>query len=185
MYKFLTEQENFENMIKVVGMKDLVRNRLIVDFWGLVMEKLKALSESDGGRWQVLGPKSKDGFFETYSTINLIKPAWEDEKKVSPIGVGWQSLSGFFYHGIWANPAHPTISNSLKAHFKQLNLSGYRSDLWWIIFSTYGYNLNDFSHLEHILPSKQEALADEFAKLVFNLALQYEADLDKAIANTL
>ena len=182
MYDFLTHPENFENMMKVMELKDMVRENLIVEFWELVIKKMESLNESAGKKWLVLGPKNKEAFFEKHATINLIKPEWEDEKKVSPMGVAWQAISTSFYYGIWAEPESNRIDSlRVREHFKKLDMAGFKSDQWWPMFAHSGYHFQNLKDLEHILPDRRDDLAEEYANLVFDLAEKREKDLDLAI----
>ncbi|MCB9267232.1 MAG: hypothetical protein H6558_19580 [Lewinellaceae bacterium] len=74
IYNFLTQRENYKQMLKVLEHQDLIWENLIIEFWDLVAKKLEQLNEAKVKQWKVI--KDEDYFFKE-SAITLIKEDWQ------------------------------------------------------------------------------------------------------------
>jgi len=181
MYDFLTQRDNFENMVKVLGMKDMIRENLVVDFWDAVYEKLVELNKANN-IWEVKKPKTNQGYFQGEdSSVFLYKKSWMVNEKDSPVVIGWASLANKMFYGIWVYYDKSHFDNQRvieavrpKAYEKKFE----SNDIWPLSSKTYDYNFMEFNQLDHILPDRREALAKEFAKTLFHLAEEFESILD-------
>ncbi|PCH92385.1 MAG: hypothetical protein COB85_08210 [Bacteroidetes bacterium] len=182
MYKFLVEDENFNNMVKLRDYYAKVHRRLIQEFWDKVKESLRALTKDSV--WEIYEEEDQD-YFERWSSMSLYKPKWynkEAEKEDGiPLCIAWESLNLNTYYGVWINN-HSKLWDiaSMRDYLKQLpQAKNFKSDNHcWPLF---GEEL-DFTNpdgLRQILPGSRDQRAKEYATLVYDLANELEAHLDK------
>lgn len=73
IYRFLTQRENYQQMLKVLEHQDMIWENLIIEFWDLVIEKLEKLNEENSTKWEI---KADEEYFDPWSSLNMIKKEW-------------------------------------------------------------------------------------------------------------
>ena len=180
IYQFLTQKDNYRQMLKVLEHQDMIWENLIIEFWDLVIEKLEKLNEENSTKWEI---KADEEYFDPWSSLNMIKKEWPEyrDNGFPAICVAWESLSNDLHYGIWIRKEfwdNPELRNIIASMQKE---KGNKGKSTWILFYGQGYNFSRMEDLVHILPDNRDDLATEFATMLFDLAAEMEGRLDEII----
>ncbi len=190
IFEFLTEPDNFNQSLKVQEHFVMVRNNLLSQFWGLVKEKLedmsgdeklKEMSGDEKRKWHVKQNRDLDA---RWSSLWLVKEKWRKEinGERMPLAISWESLTQDIHYGVWIKRESKVwdidrmrkIGNEIAVKHKMDTDSGN-----WPVKYYHKYNFNSNQNLRHILPTSRDETADEFAKLLWEIATTYETELDR------
>ena len=180
IYKFLTQRENFENMVRVMDNYDMVRRKLIQDFWELVFTKLGKLNAEHGDMWEI---KFYEDLFYKYSKLFIYKETWKIEHGLPALSIAWERLAfSTAYYGVWINNESKVMdTNAIRRYAQGLDMAKdfEKPTDFWGFWSEGNYDFSKPSDLVNILPDKQEETATEYARTIFELAVTLEVELDK------
>ena len=151
IYEFLTQRENFENMLKVREKYDIVRKQLLDEFWDMVREKTELLL-NDKNKWSVY-LYDLDG---DYPRCFISKKAWIKNDNEA-IAVGWmrKKLKANPFFGVWLNEDTKELDfDKIRAHGKKLEaLKGFdTTGEWWVGWKYGSVKLDEPDGLRQILP---------------------------------
>lgn len=181
IYKFLTQKENFNQMLKVLEHADMVARNLIQEFWDLVYDKLLSWSAVSDHGWEIFKP---DDYFQTYSQLIITKNLWKLGEE-SPFYLTWESLSGDIHYGLkFVREKIPSNLVQIEEEIRKIQLEkGNNGNKWgWaLLFNEKKYNFNDITmkSLTDIIPEYRDQTAEDMANILINLAEELESNLDK------
>lgn len=176
IYSFLTQRDNFHNMIKVIESYNQIHSILLDEFWDLVKkysdDELAVNNEWDSKFIDWDGKWSK--FF-------IYKKSWIKDKELPIMAIGWEVLNGKMYFGFWVDTqANELDLDHVRAYASKLDplkrLT--KNPGYWIAYSYGNLDFSNKNDVSHILPDIRDTTAKEYANTVTKLALDLEKDLD-------
>ena len=184
IFKFMTEPNNFEAMLKVREHWDRVRRKLLVEFWTLVRDKLIELVQKDGREeeWIV---QANLNYPDKYQAITLVKNTWEklSPENWVPISVTWSDIFRQAIYGVWLDAKSQYWElNAIreKARIISVEVKMDYDHAWWPAF--YAPPEANFAverNLTQLLPENRDSHAQEYARILWeDIAKPYESLLD-------
>jgi hypothetical protein len=190
MYKFLSERNNFENMLLVLDNFDMVKRNLLEEFWYGVKAKVEVGMDVKSGDWKL----SMNEYTNPWWTMTLTKIKWPHTKGAGwDVAINWGHMNQDPHFGVWIHNDTRTLKLS-SAHLeikelapvlngKQQTVQFFTQDAlpWWPLVYQSEHNFAEKSALLAILPSEREPLIEHYANMMIALATSISADLDAIV----
>jgi len=184
LYEFITEEENFLPFIELKEQYEIVRKKLLTDFWKEVEVELKKYKKS---KWEVW---LDDDVMKEYSKLGFYHKDYYREKDESrSFGIIFEHLTDSVLYGLWFNRTANLQNlnfNSVCNDIKHLHVTWKAgTSAWWFAArNETGDNFDNSSDLVKILPKNREAVVKEYASLLisaleelFNTGMKYAKKL--------
>ena len=170
MFKYITKVENFEVAFEISELFPDVTKKVIAQFWGQVKNKL--IESTNNTHWVV---SLDDDVFSTWSSLNLTREKWKESFYVM-----YEKLHENVYYGLWINYEHNDLDmNRIVRHVENIeSLYDMKKSKYWLGYTHIGEDFNSINTLKKILPSRNNDLADELAKLLFDFAEEIKPEVD-------
>lgn len=167
MYAFLTEEENLKGLIIGKNQFDFVRENLIKTFWDKVAEIIGEHLKDDT-RWEV---KKDENIFSVYSKLYLVDNKLMPKKSEHPLlFFCWERLaSDYPYYGLCTNVSlGDKRVKVIESVWEKRNpeISNFQKSAAWPLWDgDKSFDFKKDSTLLHIIPSKVDEKAKEYAAL--------------------
>jgi len=177
MYKFLTQEENFRNMLRIMDQFDSIRRQLIRDFWQGVKSELE--KKCEGTEWKVR--YNSHSPFSKYWGLQLHHQNWVYEGKLS-LCLGWEPLHGHSGYGTWINLksqfSRPNeLREALRSHSIAKNFPTNYD--WWPFLTQGPIDFSNQHHMIRIIPNHRGSHVQEHVNLIWNLKENIGEFMDK------
>ena len=173
MFEFFTsKREHFISAFEIYQKFPDVKNRLITEFWDLVVDKLTIFINKSN--WKIT--KEENEYLDLYFD-DLIYPAF--------IGLN-NKLEVGLYVDI-ENERYANIDREkIEFHFKNLDLYiGMKTNNNWLGYKFAGYDFNNIETLKRLTDNQsKEDFAEELAKMLFDFAIEMKPHIDKMLKMT-
>lgn len=182
MCDFLSEPDNFKNMLLIVNQFELVKRKLLVDFWEDFSKTFMSLIQ-EPSEWNVEILKGSEmSIFEW--KVRVYKKSWLHQGN-HEISFGWEPEHGRWYYGVIVNNSlkyHPEIHLRLEPYAKQWrDKHKARPATWWPFWKWESVNLSNQDELEKLLPSYRGHLVQHCVGLTFDLCKEFEAGIESVL----
>ncbi|MEQ8684225.1 MAG: hypothetical protein RIE86_02975 [Imperialibacter sp.] len=187
VYKFFTQPDNFDTMVKVASHADEVAQQLIKEFWEELEKLLKIRVHTKGSDWFV-GYSAK--YKERYCKLQIYHRDWLDDASSPVITVAFEDLHFGEYPFVGISVKHDNEyydTEAIRYDIRQLKtLSLYEEDssLWW---AKSKYLTHDFSrreNLSQILPGNREVNLENAVEEAMILLEAIESDVPSILAKS-
>lgn len=178
IYKMLTSsEEKFKSAFEIANHLNMVKRKLLVQFWKNVEKELNILVNERDQDFKV--ELDKDIFYANSGCSLFLK---ENTKA----GFIYEHLSGDQCMGLWFENPKFDIPKIDSYRIEQQNkITNYNTSGWWISYENVNENLNSFDSLLMILPDKSVEYAKLKAENLFELAVENKEHLRYIINNCL
>ncbi len=190
MYKFLSERNNFENMLLVLENFEMVKRQLLEEFWYGVKEKVEAGMGVKSGEWKL----AMNEYTNPWWTMTLTKVKWPHTKGAGwDVAINWGHMNQDPHFGVWIHNDTRTLKlSSAHSEIKELApiLNGKQQTVqfftqdalpWWPLVYKSEHNFAERSALKAILPDVRDGLMQRYAEMVIALAEAISEDLDRIV----
>ncbi len=178
MYKFLTQEENFRNMLRIMDQFDSIRKQLIRDFWQEVKKELE--EKCEGTEWKV--QYNSHSPFSNYWGLQLFRNNWTYNDRLA-LCIGCEPLHQYCNYGVWIQqnsgiPKKDELRKALRSHeiakqFKQ------DKGQWWPFWQQGPIDFSNQHHLIRLIPSNRESHVMDYVQLVWDLKTNLGKFMDK------
>lgn len=182
IYSFLTQRQNCEPFLNLVGHYEMIRKELLEKFWGLieqkVNEKFKTTTEVSG--WEA----RLENVFGQHGKLYCFNHSWR-LKEDSPVLVSWESLAFKPYVGLWLDHNQSkdynleSFKKGVQPFAKENNYRSKDNNKSWAFWRYADIDFNKQESLLEILPDVQEQLAEQLSEELFDLVLSMDEELMK------
>jgi hypothetical protein len=175
IFNFLTTRQNFENVIRVREHWDMIQQKLLIDFWDLVIEKIDKGLEELNLEWKTF---LKGSYSVSNSSIWLFKKEWEvNTEETPPIRLEWQAMMfSTLHYGITVNLNSKLWNPSKMFSFlrEDINIQKHQSNgNWYPYYVDAPYSFETPKGLLRILPENRDEIANEYANTLLKLIDEY------------
>jgi len=182
IYEFFATEDNFRNMYKIAENYPMIKKQLLEDFWALVKKNIEILNERHGSKWII---QLTGGIELDRSKLILFKKGWAYEKGLPIVAIAFQrmGLANWPYYGMFLNNDilrydHDAIRKYAQGLTVAKAYSTNEDNQWWPFWRNAGIDFSKPEEFTRILPATRNALADNFAETLFQLATDMETDME-------
>jgi hypothetical protein len=172
-----SSEEKFKSAVEISNHLNMVKRKLVVQFWKNVEVELKYLVEINNEEFKVI---LDSDIFYSNSGCSLFL---ENNSKA---GFIYEHLSGDQCMGLWfKNPEFDMRKIDNYRIEQQYKITNYSTYSWWISYQNINENFNNSDSLLMILPDKSMEYAKIKAQNLFELAVGNKEHLKYIINNCL
>lgn len=171
IYKYLTTEANYRNMINVMDQYEMVRKRLIIDFWDEVVQQLNQNDRLPD--WEAFFNVHKP--FEPYWGIHYTHKSWR-AGDTCLLSISWEGLHQHANFGVWRNlksdlMGAPEVWHALREMSCSFGFTKDNND-WWPFWRFSDGQFQDKHFLGEILPENRSSRVSEIVNTTTELALK-------------
>ncbi|MFN8396583.1 MAG: hypothetical protein U0176_18300 [Bacteroidia bacterium] len=204
MYQFLSAAGNFEHMLLVLENYEMVKRRLLEEFWEGVRSRVESRLEIHSAGWRL----HMNDYPSEWWTMALTKDKWPATKqRLWDLAITWGHMNRDPHFGVWLNLKAGGIDRSaVYEKIKQLAaLVNGKQDVvqfresdaldWWPLVVRSRLYFGEYSPNQPLLPSEQvrdslrailpevrEEVMQRHADMMVELALAISEELDWIVA---
>jgi len=164
--EYFTKKDNFISGYEIYQIFPEVKKAMVEQFWGRVKVFLEELNVNS--QWQI---NISNDIFATYSNISV--------RNNNNIWVAIEQLHSKAYYGIKIDFENKKLNrDEINRYATKIKaIADMKSTRWWLGWKYIGDDFNEIESLKKILPENRDNLAQEFAKFLFDFALEVKEDI--------